>query len=112
MVGGIEILNRPMPTQLVQQITDSMEMGELVYMLEGADKTYTIRDGTLLQTEISQFYASDEFNRVLDERRRGLTQSWDAVHGKCPIYKIDFMIDIANYGRMDGAAVLKQALSL
>ena len=93
VVNGTEILNRPMPVKLVQQITDIMELGKLVYMLENTHGTCIIRNGDLSQIDMDQFYASGESYRVLDERRRGLRQIWAPEYRKLPVYKIDFLTE-------------------
>lgn len=93
VVNGAEILNRPMPVKLVQQITDIMELGKLVYTLEGADGTCIIRNEDLSLIDMEQFYASGEPYRLLDERRRGLRQIWLPKYRKHPVYKIDFLTD-------------------
>ena len=93
VVNGTEILNRPMPVKLVQQITDVIELGKLVYMLEGAYGTYIIKNGELSPIDMEQFYASGESYRILDERRRGLKQVWSPKHREYPVYKIDFLTE-------------------
>ena len=93
VVNGTEILNRPMPVKLIQQITDIMERGKLVYMLEGTDGTYIIKNGELSLIDMEQFYASGESYRILDERRNGLKQIWAPEHRKHPVYKIDFLTE-------------------
>lgn len=93
VVNGTEILNRPMPVKLIQQITDIMERGKLVYMLEGTDGSYIIKNGELSLIDMEQFYASGESYRILDERRNGLKQIWAPEHRKHPVYKIDFLTE-------------------
>lgn len=93
VVNGTEILNRPMPVKLVQQITDIMELGKLVYMLESTHGTCIIKNEDLSQIDMDQFYASGESYRVLDERRRGLRQIWLPEYRKHPVYKIDFLTE-------------------
>ena len=93
VVNGTEILNRPMPTELVQRITGIMEGGKFAYMLESADGIYIVRDGTLSGVDMEEFDASNEFYRVLEERRHDQKQDWAAALGKHPVYKIDFMTE-------------------
>ena len=93
VVNSTEIMNRPMPIELVKQVTDFMEMGKLVYMLEGVYDTYIIKNGELSPIDLERFYASTEPYYILKERQRGLQQKWTPQHRKYPVYKIDFLTE-------------------
>ena len=93
VVNSTEIMNRPMPVELVQQVTDIMEMGKLVYMLEGVYDTYIIKNGELSPIDLERFYTSGEPYRIIKDRRRGLQQKWTPEHRKYPVYKIDFLTE-------------------
>lgn len=93
VVNSTEIMNRPMPVELVQQVTDIMEMGKLVYMLEGVYDTYIIKNGELSPIDLERFYSSGEPCRIIKDRRRGLQQKWTPEHRKYPVYKIDFLTE-------------------
>ena len=93
VVNSTEIMNRPMPVELVKQVTDVMEMGKLVYMLEGVYDVYIIKNGELLPIDLERFYASSEPYRILKDRRHGLQQKWTPEHRKYPVYKIDFLTE-------------------
>ena len=93
VVNGAEILNRPMPIELVQQIIDIMESGEFVYMLEAADGIYIVKDGTLSSIDMEQFDVIREFYRLLEERQHSQKPKWAAELRKHPVYKIDFLTE-------------------
>ena len=93
VVNSTEIMNHPMPVELVKQITDIMEMGKLVYMMEGAYNVYIIRNGDLSPIDLERFYASGEPYRIIKDRRCGLQQKWTTEYGKYPVYKIDFLTE-------------------
>ena len=93
VVNGVEILNRPMPIELVQQVIDIMERGRFVYRLEAADGIYIVKDGTLSRVDIEQFNASREFYYILEEQRQSPKQERAAELRKRPIYKINFLTE-------------------
>lgn len=93
VVNGVQITNRPMPVKLVQRVTDIMELGKLVYMLEGSYKTYIIKNGEFSSIDLEQFYASGEPYRLLEDRQRGLQQKWLPEYREYPVYKIDFLTE-------------------
>ena len=90
MVNSTEILNCPMPVEMVQHVIDVMELGKLVYMLEDVYDTYIIKNGELSPVDLERFYAGDGPYRILEDRRRGLQQKWLQKHRKYPVYKILF----------------------
>lgn len=93
MVNSIEIMNRPMSIELIKQITDIMELGKLVYMMEGAHDIYMIRNDELSSIDLEQFYSNGDPYRILEDRQHGLQQKWVPEHGKYPVYKIDFLTE-------------------
>lgn len=80
VVNSTEIMNRPMPIELVKQIIDCIEMGKLVYMLEGVYDTYIIKNGELSPIDIERFYAGSEPYRIIKDRQNGLQQKWAPEH--------------------------------
>lgn len=93
VVNGTEILNRPMPAELVQQIIDALESEKVAYMLESVYGTYLIRNGQLSRIDVEKFYTSDEPFRALEERRRGVEQRLTPEHRKHSVYKICFLTE-------------------
>lgn len=93
VVNSTEILNCPMPVEMVQHVIDVMELGKLVYMLEGIYDTYIIKNGELSPVDLERFYAGDEPYRILEDRRRVLQQKWLQKHRKYPVYKIHFLTE-------------------
>lgn len=92
VVSGAEILNRPMPIELIQQVTDIMERGKFSYMLEAADGIYIVKDGALSRIDMDQFDVIREFYHILEERH-SQKQKWAAELRKLPVYKIDFLAE-------------------
>lgn len=93
VVNGAEILNRPTPIELVQQIIDVMESGEFVYTLEAADGIYIVKDGTLSPIDMEQFDVIRELYSILEERRHSQKPKWAAELRKRSVYKIDFLTE-------------------
>ena len=93
VVNGVEILNRPMPIELVQQVIDIMERCNSAYMLEAVDGIYIVKDGALSCVDMEEFDASREFRRILEERRLSQKPKWAAELRMHPVYKIDFLTE-------------------
>ena len=89
--NGTEILNHPMPAELVQRITELMDECNMLFMMESTTGTYVLKNGMLTQINVDQFYTSGEPQRIMDERRNNSSLKWMPAQKEIPVYKIEFL---------------------
>lgn len=91
VLNETEIWNHPMPVELVQRVTDLMDECNMLFMMESSSGTYALKNGMLTQINVDQFYISGEPQRIMDERRSGLSLKWIPAYKEIPVYKIEFL---------------------
>lgn len=91
VVNKKEIWNHPMSMELVQRVTNLMDEGNLLFMMESRAGTYVLKNNALTQINVDRFYTSGEPQRIMDERRSGLSMKWIPDYKEVPVYKIEFL---------------------